>query len=247
MFYKWKLVIFPDEKSRLCYYVSPVIEVISPETFKDYHECIQAGREYDMDLPESYSGPFLQVISSMYKDILEDIFKNHKNGKIHETYKAYASACVEDIDEIQRPAGAAQHCKLLQNIEDKKLKVLQKEDKDFCPSSLNTEEYLKNWKLEPRYRPKWEDCVDLGWHQEISHNIEVVVSHSSNRGHPKLYLYKGRQVVPLNPTELCTLVQMYDSIMVKMYECRHWKTDIELQQDEWTDQLCKSGRGCTHE
>ncbi len=59
-YYKWKLAIFPDEKSRVQHNEPKVIEIISPETFTDFDKCFESGRKYHLDIPHSYQGPFMQ-------------------------------------------------------------------------------------------------------------------------------------------------------------------------------------------
>ncbi len=243
VYYKWKLLVYPDEKSRKRYDVSPTIEILSPNTFEDYNECIQAGREYDMDLPASYGGPYLQVIKTQEKDRLEDIYKYHKDGDTTEIHKAYSGVEVEDIDEIHLPRDASKTCRLLDNIEDVKQQVL-KRDRYFDPSNSYSD--FDDWKLEPRYSPKSAEYRDYAWHQVISHNIELAVGYNVCRG-PKLYIYRGMsRVVALRPSELYTLVQMYDNIMVKMYQC-DWKPEVEWKKEERKDEMCRSGHGCTHD
>ncbi len=243
MHYKWKKVIFPDEKSKLIYYVPPIIEVISPETYKDFTECVRAGKEHSLDLPDSYGGPYLQVLSACNKETLDAVYKYHKIGDIHNMYKAYANVHTDEIDKMHLPAGASHTCRLQQNILDLKTKVLQHEN--FDPTKPNME--FNKWSLKPRYRPKWEEHGDLCWHQKLSDEIELAVDYSINRGHSKLYVYKGLKEISFSPSELYTLVQMYDSIMFKMYECTGWQSEVQLQENEWTDRMCSSGHGCTHD
>ncbi len=189
MYYKWKKVIFPDEKSKVSHYVSPVIEIISSATFKDFDECLCASKQHNLDLPDSYGGPFLQVISHYDRETLDDIYKYHKNGDIYNMYKAYANVHMDDNDKMHLPGGASQTCKLMDHLDDVKLKVLQEENSD--PIKPNKD--FNRWSLEPRYRPKWMERGNLCWHQCLSDDIELAVDYSLNRGHPKLYIHKGKR------------------------------------------------------
>ncbi len=241
-YYKWKQMIIADDKSKLKYDQPDIIEIFSPETFRDFDECVEAGRNHGIDLPDCYGGPYLQVISYSSKHKLDELYMHHKEKNIKEMYDALSQVTVQDVDEM--PVKPGNTCKLLENLEDLKLKLLESDD---CYDSSKTPPDFREWRLEPRFYTNWMEKGELCWHTDINWDLELAVDSSLSKRHGKLIIYKKGKQISLRPSEFHAMVQMYDSIMIKMYQSRIYQTEDGMQQDLWTDIRCKAGQGCMHD
>ena len=88
MFYKWRHIIVPNTEKSL-------IKFISAQTFTNRNECVEAARGHGHAIPDSYGGPYLQLLYSRDHHSLENVYNKNKRGEIA---IIDANVFIEDID-----------------------------------------------------------------------------------------------------------------------------------------------------
>ncbi len=200
IYYKWQNIIVPDSATQENFDQVELIRYISSNTFTEYDECLEEGRDQDYTLPDSYDGPFLCILSSENEQDLENYRLNSQDGKP-------GSVQEKQIDLL--PELTAKKCKLLNDLDEKWAFILKEEGKE--PMLKTEQEFLDALWVGGVYKYDcgshnidYEESTGLGWTQDLSDRTSLTIGFSDRMMHPKLYLFgkRGYRMLSLCPSEI---------------------------------------------